>query len=207
MSEPTVTIMTGDHGPVTIPEPAWCMGLGHKDRHAYRADIAHIGELAPVRVDTPDGPRDLLTLSIEQHPFSEHDGDREPHIAVQLLNGIHGYDAAGMVPLAESLTRAGRTLQRTTRRLQAEAGIRPSLFPPRILPWQGLDFLTAIRDHLDVPLYPEGDDQARWAWRDTVEIRVADVLTHLDELLGVRLDDLEVRADSLRAFRHEDGDR
>ncbi|WP_369222454.1 hypothetical protein AB5J52_14050 [Streptomyces sp. R39] len=38
----TVTLATVDHGDVTLPEPAWC--IGHEDHvPQYRADLTHSG--------------------------------------------------------------------------------------------------------------------------------------------------------------------
>lgn len=42
MSAPrTVTIRTRDHGEITLPEPAWC--LGEHEHGGYRSDILHQG--------------------------------------------------------------------------------------------------------------------------------------------------------------------
>lgn len=44
MSEPrTVTLVTEDHGNVTLPEPSWCSGHAHHDPESARADIIHAG--------------------------------------------------------------------------------------------------------------------------------------------------------------------
>lgn len=45
--------------------------------------------------------------------------------------------------------------------------------------------LTAIRDHLDIPAYRDGDKKARQDYRQLLEIRHADVVALLGGLLAV----------------------
>jgi hypothetical protein len=72
------------------------------------------------------------------------------------------------------------------------------------LPVEAHELLTAIRDHLDVPLYPEGDKKARRAWQSKVEARVADVVAVLNNLLPVPLADVAEHAAQLREFAAEE---
>lgn len=117
MTEQTVTINTADHGPVTLPEPAWCTGA-HEDDGA-RTDIGHHGPDIPVTVGTRRGPRELLTMGLTQWPYDLADND--VHAAVQLLDGDHyRYDVPGLEALAEDLVRAAGRLRLMARRLSAE---------------------------------------------------------------------------------------
>lgn len=129
MSERTVTILTDDHGPVTIPEPAWCLGDDHHWPSAFRQDINHLGQPVAVKVWTPVGPRDLLALGLAATPFHSNPAHRGPEVVVHLLNDDRPYDADGLVRLAASLTDASRALQQEVHRLQAQAGLPLSVFP------------------------------------------------------------------------------
>ncbi|MGW6263649.1 DUF6907 domain-containing protein [Streptomyces sp. NPDC055085] len=40
-SHRVVTLLTADRGPVTIPEPAWCLGHAHHDPLTEHADLIH----------------------------------------------------------------------------------------------------------------------------------------------------------------------
>lgn len=72
------------------------------------------------------------------------------------------------------------------------------------LPREAVDLLTAIRDHLDVPLYTEGSKRERRAWRNKVEVRVSDVVATLNDLLAVQLGDVTDHAAQLRRFATEE---
>ncbi|MFG3231803.1 DUF6907 domain-containing protein [Streptomyces antibioticus] len=43
MTNRTVTLPTLDHGPVTLPEPAWCAGHADHRPDTARADLIHCG--------------------------------------------------------------------------------------------------------------------------------------------------------------------
>lgn len=72
-----------------------------------------------------------------------------------------------------------------------------------VLPPEAVDLLAAIRDHLDIPLYAEGDKKARRAWREALETRTADIVGYLDSLLAVPVEDAVEAARELRAFAAE----
>ena len=117
----TVTIATTDHGPVTIPEPAWCTGR-HPGGHP-RAEIAHEGPQISVTVATEHGPRAALYLSLWQDPFPTpvctHSDD--VHVAVQLIDGdTYDYDAPALEGLAVDLLEAAGKVRRMARRLAVE---------------------------------------------------------------------------------------
>jgi hypothetical protein len=66
-----------------------------------------------------------------------------------------------------------------------------------------VELLAAIRDHLNLPLYAEGDETARQAWADLQALRVADVVASLDGLLTVSARDARDVVASFRAFAAE----
>lgn len=68
---------------------------------------------------------------------------------------------------------------------------------------EALVLLVAIRDHLDVPLYNEGDRKGRRAYRDLMEIRAADVLGYLNIMLAVSLTEVTETAQELRRIAAE----
>lgn len=120
MSGRTVTIRTRDHDRVTVTEPAWCLGEGHDHHGDYRSSIVHIGENTPVEVRIPGGHAELLTLGLQESPFVTDPIERGPSIVVQLLDGYHALDAAGLELLARELMEAASKLRREVRRLQIE---------------------------------------------------------------------------------------
>lgn len=69
---------------------------------------------------------------------------------------------------------------------------------------EAVQLLAAIRDHLEVPLYVEGDRKSRRAYRDMVEVRVSDVVATLNDLLAVPLADVAEHAVQLRRFAAEE---
>ncbi|QDN81811.1 hypothetical protein FNV64_45295 [Streptomyces sp. S1A1-7] len=100
MSDPrTVTVDTGDHGPVTFDEPFWC--LGQHDGEPYREDISHEGEDHPLLIGTPcHGEVRIAVASLTQRPFSPTDA----HVRVAVeFDELHEYDAASLADLADSL--------------------------------------------------------------------------------------------------------
>ncbi|MET8449321.1 hypothetical protein [Streptomyces sp. NPDC005209] len=66
----TIVIDTVDHGPVTVEEPAWC--LGHAgDPVGFRADIVHKGRIVAASVETARGTVEFLPARISWGPFGE----------------------------------------------------------------------------------------------------------------------------------------
>ncbi|MFD0417298.1 DUF6907 domain-containing protein [Streptomyces sp. NPDC127108] len=95
----TVTVDTGDHGPVTIDEPFWC--LGDHPAEAYREDISHEGEEYPLIVGTHcHGEVRLAVANLTQRPFSPT--DRAVRVAVE-FDELHEYDSFALADLADSL--------------------------------------------------------------------------------------------------------
>jgi hypothetical protein len=84
VNEPlTITVHTLDHGPVTLPEPAWCIGR-HEDG-GHRADILHQG---PDVLLAFHGQH-ITAANIVQSPFAEHTtpglGGRTPGVSVSAI--------------------------------------------------------------------------------------------------------------------------
>lgn len=120
MTARTVTVRTRDHGSVTVVEPAWCLGEGHDHHGDYRSSIVHTGEDTPVMVRMPGGRAELLSVGLQESPFIADPIERGPSIVVQLLDGYHALDAAGLELLARELVEAASQLRREVRRLQVE---------------------------------------------------------------------------------------
>ncbi|GAA4676683.1 hypothetical protein GCM10023347_33740 [Streptomyces chumphonensis] len=108
----TVTVHTRDHGPVTIPEPAWCLGDHAPQDGGHRADIAHDGEETAAMFHG----RTLLGARLTAYPFSDLGADPLPLASVELdefvrltpeeLDGL----AAVLVAHATRLRHLARTL-------------------------------------------------------------------------------------------------
>ncbi|WP_055612830.1 DUF6907 domain-containing protein [Streptomyces phaeochromogenes] len=95
----TVTVDTVDHGPVTLDEPFWCLGVHPAE--AYREDIVHEGEESPLLVDTAcHGQVRIAVASLVQRPFSPTDASVS--VAVE-FDEQHEYDVAGLSDLADNL--------------------------------------------------------------------------------------------------------
>jgi hypothetical protein len=129
MSARTVTIPTSDHGDVTIPDPPWCTGQFHESGE-LRYDITHTGPDIELTTATEDGPEVILRLTMEQQPFGNPDTfpGTDVHVAVELLDGHHPRDAAGLDRLADDLIEAARRVRLMGRRLAAETS-RPGRRP------------------------------------------------------------------------------
>lgn len=96
----TVTVQTLDHGPVTIPEPAWC--LGDHETESYREDIEHQGEEVRATVPTAcHGTVTAVAMSLVQRPFSP--SERRTLAAVYVDGEWHEFDGAALLQLADAL--------------------------------------------------------------------------------------------------------
>lgn len=73
----------------------------------------------------------------------------------------------------------------------------------RTLPADQSGLLSAIRDALDIPVYAEGDEDAREAYLDLLQIRHADVMFALNEVLRIDQDAARGHARQLRRFTAE----
>lgn len=114
----TVTIRTRDHGPVTIPEPAWCAGV-HPDG-GFRVDITHASAETPLTFGTACcGPVPVTAVVFESRPFSLGAEGRGVFVAVSLADDWHPMDPAALEALADQLTVHAGRLQGVARRLAA----------------------------------------------------------------------------------------
>lgn len=97
----TITLATLDHGPVTLPEPAWCRG--HADHHpdTYRTDLSHYG---PEHRLTFNGD-ELFRLMLAETPYAEHAG-REVCAYVEQRGYTGSLTPAGLYDLAAALDHA-----------------------------------------------------------------------------------------------------
>jgi uncharacterized protein DUF6907 len=112
----TVTVQTSDHGPVTIPEPAWCTGQYHQ-QGGYRGDISHTSDDIEFNVETRDGAVTLMRAVFEQRPYTEREPGRGVFVAVELDGEWYPSDpqhldwiANGLVEHAHRLRELGRQL-------------------------------------------------------------------------------------------------
>ncbi|MGW7715188.1 DUF6907 domain-containing protein [Streptomyces chartreusis] len=115
----TVTVHTLDHGAVTIPEPAWCLGE-HTDGN-HRQDIWHAGEEVQLLVPTPcHGPVPLMTAQVVQKPFAT---DADPHLAVLIDGEDHELTSVQVRDLADEVIALGMSqLHRLADRIEAIEG-------------------------------------------------------------------------------------
>ena len=114
----TITINTSDHGPVTIPEPAWC--TGEHPNVANRSDIHHSSAEQVVAVGTPRGAYPLLTMALTQWPYGLSAPGNGVYVSVHLADGDPEYDSASLEGLAADLLEAAGKVRRMARRLTVE---------------------------------------------------------------------------------------
>ncbi|MER6484091.1 hypothetical protein ABT264_11185 [Streptomyces virginiae] len=106
----TVTVHTLDHGPITIPEPAWC--LGHPDEPAdYRADVHHTGPEYLVDHDA----RAVLAAELVEFPYGETPVPPSVYVAISVPSVT--LDPPGLEGLAEVLVERATELRRLALRL------------------------------------------------------------------------------------------
>jgi hypothetical protein len=66
-SEPrTITLPTEDHGDVTLPCPAWCIGHADHRPDSYRADILHKGPDITLTFRAAE----VITAGLTQSPYA-----------------------------------------------------------------------------------------------------------------------------------------
>ncbi|MCB5166031.1 hypothetical protein LG634_14445 [Streptomyces bambusae] len=106
----TVTVHTIDHGPVTLPEPAWC--TGHAEAPAeYRSDVHHAG---PEIVRGYNG-RAVLSAELVEFPFGQQ--PIKPSVHVELYVPAATLDPPELEALAAVLTEAAVELRQLALRL------------------------------------------------------------------------------------------
>ncbi|MBP5915757.1 hypothetical protein F3K34_27225 [Streptomyces sp. LBUM 1486] len=109
-----IALPTEDHGPITLPEPAWCRG--HADHHpdTYRADLTHFG---PEHRLTFNGEV-LFRLMLTQTPCADR-ASREVCAYVEESGYTGSLDPAGLYDLAAALDGAADNMREFADRLAA----------------------------------------------------------------------------------------
>ncbi|MFJ9217866.1 DUF6907 domain-containing protein [Streptomyces sp. NPDC102383] len=120
MPDRTVTLTTLDHGEITLPEPSWC--AGHEDVPQYRTDVAHEGREQPLYLPTPDGPAVLLTVALEQRPYTATALGTSPFVNVGFSGDWHPTGPAGLDAMASALVDQAAVLRAFARQLSAALG-------------------------------------------------------------------------------------
>jgi hypothetical protein len=121
----TVTIVTADHGPVTLSEPSWCLGR-HPDGGA-RVDITHLGREHALSLPTREGPAVHLITALESRPFVADSFQRGPFVGVEIGGDWYETGMPGLEAMADALTAHAEQLRERSRELAvalAEGGSR-----------------------------------------------------------------------------------
>ncbi|WP_411076645.1 DUF6907 domain-containing protein [Streptomyces sp. cmx-10-25] len=117
---PSVTLPTTDHGPVTLPEPGWCTGhAGHIPGH--RVDLTHFG----TQHDLTFEGNTLLVAMLSQDPFAPVAERRRTGLYVEQVDFSGTLDVTEVRQLAATLTVHAAHLRRLADELagiQAEEG-------------------------------------------------------------------------------------
>ncbi|MEE4546757.1 hypothetical protein V2S66_32935 [Streptomyces sp. V4-01] len=185
-------MQTGNLGPVTVDEPAWCT-TDHGAPQVFDIDISHFGPDIEIRVDSPRGPAEVLSLRLTQYPFTELPVGTAVHMSACLADG-EGWDldVAGLESLADQLAQGVHKVRYAARRLAAELsdvagkGIdasRQLRADAPTLSSDVLDLLTAIHDALDVPLPGLAASDER-AFQRLMEDRRSAIYSTLHSILG-----------------------
>lgn len=106
----TVTLETVDHGDVTVPEPAWCIGHGWQP-NPNRADITHNSTRVKAAAMTDGAGRvHLLHAYISHSPHLEIRPEPYPVVSVQ-LECVEDFEAEDIPQLIDGLKSAERVLK------------------------------------------------------------------------------------------------
>ncbi|MGW7196009.1 DUF6907 domain-containing protein [Streptomyces chryseus] len=107
----TVTVLTNDHGPLTIPEPAWCVGHDGQPPED-RADTLHTGPDRTALFRGVEIASACLTLS----PFSELT-PRRTGVSVSCGHLAQTLSPSGLDELAAVMVAYAGTLRGLARQL------------------------------------------------------------------------------------------
>lgn len=113
-----VTIRRAD-GDVTIPEPSWCTGSLHSSGE-LRVDITHCSRDMELTVPTADGDTPLLSVSLEQRPFTTRPPGTGVFASVELLDGTYPCQPADLDAIAAAMAEGASRIRDLARRLAAE---------------------------------------------------------------------------------------
>lgn len=95
----SITLPTADHGPVTLPEPSWCVGHTDHRPDTYRVDLDHKGPEHLLR----HGGEPLWTAFLGQAPYASRPEHRGIGLFVEQASYAHTLDPASLYDLAASL--------------------------------------------------------------------------------------------------------
>lgn len=95
MTERIVTLQTADHGPVTLEEPAWCIGHPNHRPDDRRADILHSG----ADVTLVFQGHDIGDASLVESPYAELPGGLGVSVSLlgRTLDPVALYDFAAVL--------------------------------------------------------------------------------------------------------------
>lgn len=113
----TAAVRLIDGTTVTVREPEWCAGQHENGRPL--ADLFHDGPECALRVQTQDGPIDLLHAALTVSPYSASGDERYLAVTVDLGDGPHRFDGDGLFGLADALARHAVALRTLARQLGA----------------------------------------------------------------------------------------
>lgn len=113
----TVTLVTVDHGPVTLPEPSWCTGHDGHLPGTYRADLIHSGPETAARFNGPSGVLEYLRAWITHAPCGELLPEPLPLVALEVDGDAVSLDPDGL----RAFTAATRTHLEALEQLADEA--------------------------------------------------------------------------------------
>ncbi|MDX2676191.1 DUF6907 domain-containing protein [Streptomyces sp. NY05-11A] len=116
MNKPrTFTILTVDHGPVTLTCPEWCTSEHAPNGH--RVDITHVGDVRRLTLPVRGAYAELLTVSLEARPFTEAWPGTAPFVSVGFNDGHHPSSVYRLEVMAGQLERHAEELRDAARRL------------------------------------------------------------------------------------------
>ncbi|MFE1250517.1 DUF6907 domain-containing protein [Streptomyces sp. NPDC058741] len=111
----SITLPTIDHGPVTLPEPAWCAGHADHCPDAYRIDITHRGPDHILTLPVRGGYAELLVVALEERPFTEAWPGTRPFVSVGFNGDSYPAQLHRLEDMAAELERHAEVLREFAR--------------------------------------------------------------------------------------------
>ena len=108
----TIVLPTEDHGPITLPEPAWCRGHADHLDDSHRCDLTHFGHEHRLTFNGIE----LFRLMLAQTPHADQ-ADRETCAYVEQSGFTGSLDPVGLYDLAASLDHAADHMREFADRL------------------------------------------------------------------------------------------
>ncbi|MGV9242635.1 DUF6907 domain-containing protein [Streptomyces sp. NPDC003710] len=107
----TATVRTLDHGEITIPEPAWCIGHHWQPKPA-RADITHNSvRVKATAMTAGHGLLEIFQAHVSHAPYAELQPEPHPIVTVQLDIEL-SFDAEDVPKVVQALHVAAMRLDR-----------------------------------------------------------------------------------------------